>query len=208
VVATANEVRQRLQRDVHDGAQQRLVQTVLSLKLCLDAAGRGEDTVEFVREALEHAERATVELRDIVHGILPAALARGGLRAGIDSLVTAAVIPVDLDLSAQPLDRLPNDVEVTAYFVVAEALANVAKHAQATRARVTVAGEGNTLIVEVTDDGVGGADPRGGSGLTGLSDRVDALDGTLTLTSVRGAGTTVRITLPMQSARPGRISGG
>jgi signal transduction histidine kinase len=203
VVATANEVRQRLQRDVHDGAQQRLVQTVLSLKLGLDAAARGEDTVALVRDALQHAERATVELRDIVHGILPAALARGGLRAGIDSLVTAAVIPVDLDLSAQPLERLPGDVEVTAYFVVAEALANVAKHAQATRARVMVAGEGDTLVVEVSDDGVGGADPRGGSGLTGLSDRVDALDGTLTLTSAQGVGTTVRITLPMPGSRPG-----
>ncbi len=207
VVATADEVRQRLQRDVHDGAQQRLVQTVLSLKLGLDAADRGQDVVGLMREALEHAERATVELRDIVHGILPAALARGGLRAGIDSLVTAAAIPVDLDLSARPLDRLPNDVEVTAYFVVAEALANVAEHAHATQARVTVTGDADTLVVAVTDDGIGGADPRGGSGLTALSDRVDALNGTLTLTSARGAGTTVRIVLPLPSARPGRISG-
>lgn len=201
VVATADEVRQRLQRDVHDGAQQRLVQTVLSLKLGLDAADRGEDAVELMREALEHAERATVELRDIVHGILPVALARGGLRAGIDSLVAAAAISVDVDLSALPVRRLPGDVEVTAYFVIAEALTNVVKHADATRARVTVAGEAGCLVVEVGDDGVGGADPRRGSGLTGLSDRVDALNGTLTLTSVRGAGTTVRITLPLPDTR-------
>ncbi|MEV4348236.1 GAF domain-containing sensor histidine kinase [Actinoplanes sp. NPDC049596] len=197
VVATANEVRQRLQRDVHDGAQQRLVQTVLSLKLGLGAAERGEDTVDLMREALENAERATVELRDIVHGILPVALARGGLSAGIDSLVTAAAIPVDLDLNAQPALRLPSDVEVTAYFVVAEALTNVVKHAHATRARVTVAGEAGRLVVEVADDGAGGADPRGGTGLTGLLDRVDALDGTLTLTSADGAGTTVRVVLPL-----------
>jgi signal transduction histidine kinase len=203
VVATANEVRQRLQRDVHDGAQQRLVQTVLSLKLGLDAANGGEDATGLMREALEHAERATVELRGIVHGILPVALARGGLSAGIDSLVTAAAIPVDLDLRALPEGRLPGDVEVTAYFVIAEALTNVVKHAQATRARVTVAGEAGKLLVEVTDDGVGGADPRGGSGLTGLSDRVDALDGTLTLSSAEGAGTAVRVILPIPAPRAG-----
>jgi signal transduction histidine kinase len=203
VVATADEVRQRLQRDVHDGAQQRLVQTVLSLKLGLDAARRGEDTLDLMREALENAERATVELRDIVHGILPVALARGGLRAGIDSLVTAAAIPVDLDLTRQRPQRLPGDVEVTAYFVIAEALTNVVKHANATRARVTVAGGADHLVVEVTDDGAGGADPRCGSGLTGLSDRVDALDGTLTLTSAAGAGTRLRVVLPVPGTRPG-----
>jgi signal transduction histidine kinase len=202
VVATANEVRQRLQRDVHDGAQQRLVQTVLSLKLGLESIERGEIPAGLLREALENAERATVELRDIVHGILPVALARGGLRAGIDSLVTAAAIPVDLDLNGRPLERLPRDVEVTAYFVVAEALTNVVKHARATRARVTVAGTTDELVVEVADDGIGGADPRKGSGLTGLADRVDALDGTLTLTSPAGAGTTLRILLPIPSTRP------
>ncbi|MEU8820135.1 GAF domain-containing protein [Actinoplanes sp. NPDC048796] len=201
VVATANEVRQRLQRDVHDGAQQRLVQTVLSLKLGLDAVSRGEDPAGLMREALDNAERATVELRDIVHGILPVALARGGLRAGIDSLVAASAIPVELDLSARLPGRLPNDVEVTAYFVVAEALTNVVKHAHATRARVVVAGEGDRLVVEVSDDGAGVADPRGGSGLTGLFDRVDALDGTMALTSGNGRGTVVRVVLPLSGAR-------
>ncbi len=201
VVATADEVRQRVQRDVHDGAQQRLVQTVLSLKLGLAAADRGEDAVDLMREALEHADRATVELRDIVHGILPVALARGGLRAGIDSLLNPLVLPVDLDLTALPRERLPSDIEVTAYFVVAEALTNVVKHGHATRARVTVAGDADKLVVEVTDDGVGGADPRGGSGLTGLSDRVDALNGTMILSSAGGAGTAVRIVLPMPRTR-------
>jgi len=103
-------------------------------------------------------------------------------------------------VAALPSGRLPGEVEVTAYFVVAEALANVAKHAQATRARVTVAGDADLLAIEVSDDGVGGADPRGGSGLTGLLDRVDALDGTLRLTSAGGAGTTLRVTLPLSRA--------
>jgi signal transduction histidine kinase len=179
---------------------QRLVQTVLILKLGLNAAGRGEETAALMQEALEHAERATLELRDIVHGILPAALSRGGLRAGIDSLVAPLVLPVDLDTADLPPGRLPSRIEVNAYFVVAEALTNVVKHARASRARVTAGVKEDLLVVEVGDDGVGGADPRRGSGLTGLSDRVDALEGTLSVTSPVGAGTTVRITLPL----PGR----
>jgi signal transduction histidine kinase len=200
VVATADEARQRLQRDVHDGAQQRLVQTVLALKLGLAAAAQGEDPVDLVREALEHAERATAELRDLVHGILPAALSRGGLHAGIDSLVAPLAMPVDLDVTGLPPGRLPSAIEVNAYFVVAEALTNVVKHARATEVRVTVSAEEDRLVVEVGDDGVGGADPRRGSGLTGLADRVDALDGTLSVMSLVGAGTTVRVALPL----PGR----
>ncbi len=188
VVATADETRQRLQRDVHDGAQQRLVQTVLALKLGLRRGGPGENPVDLLREALEHAERATVELRDIVHGILPASLARGGLRAGIDSLVATSATGVDVDTAALPSGRLPGDIEVTAYFVVAEALTNVAKHAQATRARVTVACDADLLVIKVSDDGVGGADPRDGSGLTGLLDRVEALDGSLQSDECRGSG--------------------
>ena len=147
-----------------------------------------------MREALEQAELATVELRDIVHGILPASLARGGLRAGLESLVTATAVPVDVALITP---RLPVEVETTAYFVVAEALTNVVKHAHATGARVRVTGDRSQLVVEVSDDGVGGADPRAGSGLTGLSDRVDALNGTLTVTSAAGAGTILRVTLPL-----------
>ena len=199
VVATADEVRQRLQRDVHDGAQQRLVQTVLALRLGLAAADRSEAATDLMREALLHAERATVELRDIVHGILPAALSRGGLGAGLDSLLAVTAVPVDLDADGLPDRRLPGEVEVTGYFVVAEALTNVVKHARASRARVTVAltPGSDGLVVEVADDGVGGADRRRGSGLTGLADRVDALDGTLSVTSVAGAGTTVRVTLPL-----------
>ncbi len=203
VVATADETRRRLQRDVHDGAQQRLVQTVLALRVGVDAAGRGQDPVDLIREALESAERATVDLRDVVHGILPEALSRGGLRTGLESFVAGVSVPVDLDVSALPSARLPGDLEVTAYFVVAEALTNVVKHSRATRARVTVAGNEQALVVEVADDGIGGADPRGGTGLTGLSDRVDAMDGVLVLTTTGGTGTTVRATLPVPGGRAG-----
>jgi signal transduction histidine kinase len=197
VVATADETRQRLQRDVHDGAQQRLVQTVLTLQLGLEAACRGEATTDLIQEALQHAQRATAELRDLVHGILPASLTRGGLRAGLESLIDGLAIPVDLDMTTSPLERLRGDTEVTAYFVVAEALTNVVKHARATRAQVTVAAEAELLTIEINDDGVGGADPQGGTGLTGLSDRVDAMNGTLHLTSTSGTGTTLRCTLPI-----------
>ncbi len=101
-----------------------------------------------------------MELRDIVHGILPASLTRGGLRAGLDSLVAMATTPVDLDVALQPFERLPDEVEVTAYFVVAEALTNVVKHARATRTQVPAVAEADLLVVEIGDDGVGGADPR------------------------------------------------
>ena len=195
LVVMADETRQRLQRDVHDGAQQRLVQTVLTLKLGLDLAARGEDPVELMREALQNAERATVELRDLVHGILPASLGRGGLHTGLESLIAGLTVPVDLDLAALPDERLPTELEVTVYFVVAEALTNVVKHARATQARVGVAAEAHVLTIEVTDDGRGGADLRG-TGLTGLADRVDALNGSLLLISPRGGGTTIRVALP------------
>ena len=195
LVVTADETRQRLQRDVHDGAQQRLVQTVLSLKLGLDMAARGEDPVELMREALQSAERATVELRDLVHGILPASLSRAGLRTGLESLVAGLPAPVDLDVSALPEQRLPTELEVTAYFLVAEALTNVVKHADATRARVRVAADEDHLTIEVVDDGRGGADLHG-TGLTGLADRVDAMNGTLQVVSPHGRGTTVRVSLP------------
>jgi signal transduction histidine kinase len=197
VVATADETRRRLQRDVHDGAQQRLVQTVLTLRLALGAADRGDDTAGLVGEALQHAERATVELRDLVRGILPATVTRGGLRVGLESLIADLALPVDLDLTRYPSDRLPGEVEVTAYFVVAEALTNVVKHAEATRARITLVADPQTLAVEVHDDGIGGAHARGGTGLVGLTDRVEAMNGSLAVSSPVGRGTTLSVTLPL-----------
>ena len=194
VVAAADETRRRLQRDVHDGAQQRLVQTIIVLKIAREAIARGETPSREVSEALHLAERATAELRDVVQGILPASLTRGGLRTGLESLVNDLGIPVDLRVT---VPRLSRQIETTVYFFVAEALTNVVKHARATYAEVTVDVDGATLRADVRDDGIGGADPAGGTGLTGLSDRIQAVDGTLTWTSAAGSGTVVRVTLPL-----------
>jgi signal transduction histidine kinase len=182
---------------VHDGAQQRLVQTVIILKLGRDAAAKGEPTADLINEALRHAERGNAELRELVHGILPASLSRAGLRSGLESLIADISTPVDLESSAP---RLPAETETTAYFIVAEALANVVKHAAASRARVRININAPSLIVEVSDDGVGGADATRGSGLTGLQDRVDAAGGTLTIASDLGGGTTLRASLPVGTA--------
>jgi signal transduction histidine kinase len=208
VVATADETRHRLQRDVHDGAQQRLVQTVLTLRMALDTAEHGEDVAGLIGEALAHAERATAELRDVVHGILPASVTRGGLRVGLDSLIADHTLPIRLDVSRYPDARLPGDLEVTAYFVVNEALTNVVKHARASEARVRVAAGPGVLTVDVADDGVGGAVFEGGSGLVGLTDRVEAMNGSLVLSSPVGAGTTLHVTLPVRTdADPGTRTG-
>jgi signal transduction histidine kinase len=179
------------------------VHTVIALKLARGALAADSPAVEFLDEALANAERATDELRDVVHGILPASLTRGGLRAGLESLAADLTVPVDLDVTAP---RMPAATETTAYFVVAEALTNVVKHAGAHRAQVRVALDGRTVTVEVRDDGVGGADPTRGTGLIGLLDRVDAADGTLVVTSPGSLGTTVHVTLPV--ARAGRTHSG
>jgi signal transduction histidine kinase len=195
VVATADETRQKLQRDVHDGAQQRLVQTVLTLKMGMAAVSNGQpDLSYYIREALEYAEKANSELRDLVHGILPASLSRGGLQAGLESFIVDVDIPVNLSFSAP---RLLGEVEVTAYFIVAEALTNVVKHANATRAVVDIGFASDQLTIEIADDGVGGADPGGGTGLTGLRDRIEAARGTLTIVSPLGGGTSLRAVLPI-----------
>jgi signal transduction histidine kinase len=147
-----------------------------------------------VTEALRHAEEANGELRELAHGILPAALIRGGLRAGVEALVSRVSLPVTLDISAE---RLPAGVEATAYFVVSEALANVVKHARATGAEVIARVEDGKLVLEVRDDGIGGAQGGDGTGLGGLEDRVSALDGRLVVESPRGGGTRVCATLPL-----------
>jgi GAF domain-containing protein len=195
VVATADETRRKLQRDVHDGAQQRLVQTLVTLKLALEALGDDTGVVaDLVAESLATAERANAELGDIVRGILPASLSRGGLRTGLESLIADLKLPVDLDVT---VPRLPVETETTAYFVVGEALTNVVKHARADHAGVAIAVRGATLAIEVRDDGVGGADPERGTGLMGLFDRVGATAGSLAIISPPGGGTTLRATLPI-----------
>jgi signal transduction histidine kinase len=197
VVATADETRRRIERDLHDGAQQQLVHTVITLKLAQRALGDREDPATgLVDEALGHAERATAELRDLAHGILPPSLSRG-LLGGIESLVSRVRVPVSIDVTDE---RLPQALEATAYFIVAEALTNVVKHAGAGTARITAHVHDGALRVEVHDDGAGGAHVDGSSGLLGLHDRAAALNGELTVESPPGRGTTIVATLPV----PGR----
>ena len=194
IVAATDDERRRVVRDLHDGAQQRLVHTVITLKLAVRALeNEAEGAPALVREALDQAERATIEVRELAHGVLPSVLTRGGLRAGVDALASRMTIPVENGVS---VERLPPAVEATAYFVVAEALTNVAKHARAGRAAVMTRVEGGTLRVDVRDDGVGGA-RRDGSGLVGLADRVAALDGRLRVESPAEGGTLVAVAIPL-----------
>jgi PAS domain S-box-containing protein len=196
IVAAADEERRRVVRDLHDGAQQRLVHTVITLKMAHRAMQNGEeDAPALVTEALDHAVRATDELRELAHGILPAVLIQGGLRSGVDALISRVPVPVETAVS---VGRLPAAVEATAYFVVAEALTNVAKHARAAHAVVTARVAGRALVIQVRDDGVGGARPDG-SGLLGLRDRLAVLDGRLRVESPAGGGTLVAADIPLSN---------
>jgi signal transduction histidine kinase len=196
IVAATDDERRRVVRDLHDGAQQRLVHTTITLQLAQRALESGaEDAPALVTEALDHAQRATAELRELAHGILPESLTRGGLRAGVDALASRTPVPIEIDVT---VGRLPSAVEATAYFVVAEALTNVAKHAQARHAEVTARIEHSTLAVHVRDDGVGGARPGcGGSGLIGLADRLAAVDGQLRVESPVEGGTLIAADIPV-----------
>jgi PAS domain S-box-containing protein len=194
IVAAADDERRRVVRDLHDGAQQRLVHTVITLKLARRALRPDEEPVfGLVTEALEHTERATAELRELVHGILPRVLTHGGLAAGVAALASRVPVPVEIDVSG---DRLPAAVEATAYFVIAEALTNVAKHAGATGAQVLARVADGSLRIEVRDDGAGGA-RADGPGLVGLADRLAALDGRLRVESPPGRGTLVAAEIPL-----------
>jgi PAS domain S-box-containing protein len=194
VVAAGDEERRRLVRDLHDGAQQRLVHTVITLKLARRALQQDQSAAPaLVTEALDQAARATTELRELAHGILPAVLTDGGLRAGVQALSSRMPVPVENSVS---VDRLPAAVEATAYFVVAEALTNVAKHARAGHAEVLASVEDGTLAVQVRDDGVGGVRP-GGSGLLGLADRLAAAGGELRVESPTEGGTLIAADIPL-----------
>jgi signal transduction histidine kinase len=197
IVAAADEERRRVVRDLHDGAQQGLVHTVVTLKLAHRAMQNGDEGAPaLLTEALDHAERATSELRELAHGILPVVLTEGGLRSGVDALTSRMSVPVE---TAVPADRLSPAVEATAYFVVAEALTNVAKHARAAHAAVTARVADGALVVQVRDDGIGGA-RAAGTGLLGLRDRLAALDGRLRVESPADGGTLVAAYIPLSRA--------
>jgi signal transduction histidine kinase len=194
IVAAADDERRRVVRDLHDGAQQRLVHTVITLKLASRALERDEQGAGgLVAEALAQAERATAELRELSHGILPVVLTRGGVRAAVEALAARMPVPVEIGVA---VGRLPPAVEATAYFVVAEALTNVAKHARAQRAQVSARVERGLLHVHVRDDGVGGARPEG-RGLVGLDDRLSVLNGELRVESPAEGGTLVAAAIPL-----------
>jgi len=196
IVATADETRRRLERDLHDGAQARLVSTVVALKLAEKALDQGSENAEgLVHEALENAERANEELRELARGIMPAVLTRNGLGPALEAVAYRSPIPVMLDLRTD--DRLPERAEVTTYFVISEALTNAAKHSHASAVRVTVEPIDGDVRLSIDDDGVGGADPAHGSGLVGLRDRVEAIGGRLTVQSPPGGGTHVTAELPL-----------
>lgn len=198
VVATADETRRRIERDLHDGAQQRLVHTIISLKLARrELAEDDAAAAELLDDALEQAERANAQLRELVQGILPAALTRGGLRSGIERLAARAPVPISADVTAE---RLPSALEATAYFIVSEALTNAVKHADASRVELRAWVEDGALHLEVRDDGVGGAQLDGGSGLLGLQDRAGALNGDLHVHSPPGGGTLIAVRLPVPSS--------
>ena len=201
IIEAADAERRRIERDLHDGAQQRLVALSLNLRMAEKRAAEGDPAAaELVRSAGEEAGLALKELRDLARGIHPAILTNRGLAAALNDLATRAPVPVEL--VAVPPERLPDAVESTVYFLVSECLANVGKHAQATEATVSVAVVGDEVEVVVKDDGVGGADLAGGSGLQGLEDRVGALDGCVDIDSPAGGGTTVMATIPLNATAP------
>lgn len=194
VIEAGQKERQRLERDLHDGAQQRLVSLSLDLGV-LEARLRDDpDANAILARARDEVAVSLAELRDLARGLHPAVLSAHGLPVALESLAARAPVPVRL---AVDLDgRLAESVEVAAYYVVSESLANIGKHAQATSATVDVAHNGQQVVVEVVDDGVGGADTEQGSGLRGLTDRVEALGGRLRIWTPRGGGTRVRAELP------------
>jgi signal transduction histidine kinase len=199
IIAAADAERRRLERDLHDGAQQRLVVVALNLRVARERLSRGEDALELVSQAGDQAQQAIGELRDLARGIHPAVLTERGLGPALRDVAGRCPLPVTVLDSLE--GRFPATVEATAYFVVSEALTNVAKYADASSATVSVALEDDRLVIEVVDDGRGGAGAEKGSGLRGLSDRIAALDGTLDVFSPVGAGTRVRAELDVTERR-------
>lgn len=195
LVRAEDTARRALERNLHDGAQQRLVALSVALRLVESRlAGDPQAALQLLTGAQAELAQALEELRELARGIHPAVLTDRGLKPAVETLVSRAPLPVDL---TAPEERLSTDVEAAAYYVIAESLTNVAKYANAASAEVSVHRDDDTLVVTVSDDGVGGADPARGSGLRGLADRVAVLEGTLRVESPPAAGTTVRAELPL-----------
>jgi PAS domain S-box-containing protein len=195
IVAAGDEARKRLERNLHDGAQQHLIALLLSLRALRDEA-KEPATAESLAGAVDELEQAVDELLELSRGIHPVGLERG-LAAAVEQLARRAHIAVSVEV---PPNRYPEPVEAAAYYVVSEALANVAKFAEATKTSVRIADDGERLLVEVVDDGRGGADPALGSGLRGLADRVAALEGTFSVGTPTAGGTHVRAEIPLLQA--------
>ena len=196
VVKAGDEQRRRLERNLHDGAQQRLVSVALMLRLAKARLGPESDAAaKLLDDASRELDTGLAELRELARGLHPAVLNDHGLLRAVEALTARLPLPVDVEVEIEP--RPPADVEATAYYIVAEALTNVARHAEATGARVAIRRDDDLLRVEVADDGRGGADAAGGTGILGLRDRAEAAGGTLSLSSPPGRGTVVSATLPL-----------
>ncbi len=196
IIAAADEERRRIERDLHDGAQQRLVGLCLTLGLIEQRIHSDPDgAAALVAQARDEAQLAVKELRELARGIHPAVLSDHGLGPALEALASRAPVPVEI--SGVPTEPLAPPVEAAAYFVTAEALTNIAKHARAQGAWVQLAIEDDRLRLQVRDDGVGGANPDG-TGLHGLRDRVDALDGRIAVDSPPGGGTAVTVEIPLR----------
>ena len=194
VVEAQQNERRRLERNLHDGAQQRLVALALELGLLAEKANNDPATRERLKRARGEVAESLDELRDIARGLHPAVVSGHGLAIALESL--AAATPLEVHLKTDGLPRLPEQLEVAAYYVVSESLTNAAKHAQADTVTVEVGVTTDTLIVEIVDDGIGGADSERGTGLRGLADRIEALNGHLRVWSSVGKGTRVRAEIP------------
>jgi signal transduction histidine kinase len=201
IVAAADDARRRLERDLHDGAQQRLVALGVQLRLAEASVPPEQMSLrDQLGDLVSGFTGVSTDLQEISRGIHPAILSKGGLGAALRTLARRSAVPVDLELGVDR--RLPDSVEVGAYYVVSEALTNAAKHARASVVQVGVEAEGNNLHFSIRDDGIGGADPLKGSGLTGLIDRVEALGGTLAISSHAGSGTSLLVEIPIGTELP------
>jgi signal transduction histidine kinase len=199
IMATADATRRRIERDLHDGTQQRLVSLALELRAAQEAVPAELDEHRaMLARTVEGLTRVLDELHEIARGIHPAMLTEGGLGPALKTLSRRSAVPVELDLRTEA--RLPEGVEVAAYYIVSESLTNAAKYAHASVVHVTVEARDQLLCVSVRDDGQGGADPAGGSGLLGLKDRAEAMGGTLSLQSPAGAGPLLHVELPINDS--------